>query len=349
MTRAGRLAVGAAVLAAVVLVVAVGLAVLQQHRTADLAGSGPAGTATWSIGESGSPTPAPMTSSPLTGEPVRSGRPVLAVKVDNVSPARPQTGLGQADLVYLEQVEGGLTRLMAVYSSTLPARVGPVRSARQSDVELLAQFGRPGLAFSGANGTVDRLVRSAPVVDLEQNVDPAAYTRSLTRAAPHNLYADPRALISRGGSAISPVRDIGFRFGARPAGMGTPTTRRTVRYPSATVSFRWSAAAKGWLVTLDGRPDVVTDTSSAGGQLAPATVVVQDVSITSSDQHDVLGNTTPYTHTVGSGQAVVLRDGVAIPATWSRPDSTSGTTYTAADGQVVPFAPGQVWVVFAKA
>jgi hypothetical protein len=343
MTRASRLAIGAAVVVAVVLVAAVALAVRQQHLGISAAAS-PSGT----VAGNGSASGTAKAASPFTGEPVTSGRRVLAVKIDNVTPARPQTGLGAADIVYMEQVEGGLSRLMALYSSTLPERVGPVRSARESDVELLAQFGHPALAFSGANAATAAEVRESAVIDLEQSADPSAYTRSATRAAPHNLYADPRAILTRGGPPVSPAQDIGFRFGPLPAGLGTRTTRRTVRYPAATVSFHWSAAVKGWEVTLDGRPDVVTDRSADGGRLAPATVVVQDVSVTSSGLHDTLGNATPYTHTVGSGKATVLRDGVAIPATWSRPTATSGTTFTAADGQVVPFAQGQVWVVFAK-
>lgn len=77
------------------------------------------------------------------------GGSVLAVKIDNVRAARPQTGLDAADVVYAEQVEGGLSRLMAVYASKFPKVIGPVRSARESDLELLRQFDEPTLAFSG--------------------------------------------------------------------------------------------------------------------------------------------------------------------------------------------------------
>jgi hypothetical protein len=96
-------------------------------------------------------------------------------------------------------------------------------------------------------------------------------------------------------------------------------------------------------VSLDGTPATSTD----GGRLGPATVVVQYVRITSSRFHDVLGNTTPYTHTVGSGPALVLRDGVAIRGRWSRPTAAQGTTFTTTTGAPLTFAPGQVWVVFA--
>src|SRR5436309_2495511 len=75
---------------------------------------------------------------------------VPAVKIDNIAAARPPTGLTSADLVYVLPVEGGLSRIMAVVSSRVPAVIGPVRSAREDDLELLAQFGRPAFAYSGA-------------------------------------------------------------------------------------------------------------------------------------------------------------------------------------------------------
>jgi hypothetical protein len=287
-----------------------------------------------------SPTPT-ATLSPLTGKPAPPGRPVLAVKIDNVAPARPQTGLGAADIIYVEPVEGGLSRLLAIFSSTVPPRIGPIRSARESDLELLAHYGRPGLAYSGANQQVLTTIRSAPVVDLSPARAPAAYRRS-ARTAPHNLYADPDTLLKRA-KRVSAARDIGFDFGALPPGQGTPKQRHTVRYPAATTSFTWSAKRHRWAVTLDGQPATTTD----GGRLRASTVVVQYTRITASRLRDSLGNTTPYPHTIGSGTALVLRDGRAIDARWSRPTATAGTTFTTTAGAPLPFAPGQTWVVYA--
>jgi Protein of unknown function (DUF3048) N-terminal domain/Protein of unknown function (DUF3048) C-terminal domain len=286
-------------------------------------------------------TKAPVILSPLTGRPAPAG-PVLAVKIDNVPAARPATGLGRADVVYVEPVEGGLSRIMAIFSGSVPARVGPVRSARESDLELLKQYGRPGFAYSGANRAVLSVIAAAPVVDLSQDRVPSAYSRSSTHRAPHNLYADPHLLLQRKG--ISQVKSIGFRFGPLPAGEGTPTTKEVIRYGAATTAFTWSPTQERWNVTLDGRAATTTDR----GRLAAATVVIQYTQITSSALHDVLGNTTPYTHSVGSGTALVLRDGVVIQARWARPTADSGTTFTTTTGQVLPFAAGQVWVVFAK-
>lgn len=105
---------------------------------------------------------------------------VLAVKIDNAPGARPQTGLDAADIVYVEQVEGGLSRLMAVYATRLPKAVGPVRSARESDLELLRQFEQPVLAFSGAQGKLLPLIDRAPLDAVTPEDSSGAYYRGRT-------------------------------------------------------------------------------------------------------------------------------------------------------------------------
>ncbi|MEU1007736.1 DUF3048 domain-containing protein [Streptomyces sp. NPDC005890] len=230
----------------------------------------------------------------------------LAVKIDNVGAARPQTGLGAADVVYVEQVEGGLSRLLAVYATRLPQTVGPVRSARESDLELLRQFTMPTLAYSGAQRALLPLIDRAPLRPRSPDEAPDAYYRGTG---------------------------------------GTPVSARTVRYPAARLAFTWSAGRGGWLVAMDGAPSVTTDS----GRPAPATVVVQHVRVRTSRYHDVLGNRTPYTETVGSGRAEVLRDGRSYDGFWSRPTAADGTAFTTADGGRLDFAAGQVWVVFVPA
>ncbi|MGC0398935.1 hypothetical protein RKD27_001579 [Streptomyces sp. SAI-126] len=289
-------------------------------------------------------TARPSTSAPGATDPSgKADRPsVLAVKIDNVRPARPQTGIDSADIVYAEQVEGGLSRLMAVYATKLPKAVGPVRSARESDLELLRQFDDPTLAFSGAQGKLMPLINRAPLVARTPEQASDAYFRGTDKASPHNLYLRPKRLVpvTPGAAALT----TGFRYGPAPAG-GTRDTSETVRYPAARFTFTWSKSRERWLVSMDGRPDVTAD----GKRLAPATVVVQYVKVRKSAFHDFLGNNTPYTVTVGSGKAKVLRDGRAYDVNWTRAKATDGTRFTTGDGTPVNFAKGQVWVVFAKA
>lgn len=285
-------------------------------------------------------TPAPI--SPFTGLPGDHREPVLAVKFDNVRAARPHTGLADADIVYIEPVEGGLGRILAIFSSKRPELIGPIRSARESDLELLRQFGEPAFAYSGAHSRVLPIIGRAPVHDVSPAHAGSAYLRGSTRPAPHNLYARTGELLEKAPKA-SVAKDIGFRFGPAPAG-GRPATEHTVDYPAFQVSFHWSTSDRRWTVSMDGEP-----LESASGPAPQAsTVVVQYTSIRPSRFSDKLGNNTPYTESVGAGRALVLRDGRAYDARWSRPSPTSGTTFETETGEPLTFAPGQVWVVFAK-
>jgi Protein of unknown function (DUF3048) N-terminal domain/Protein of unknown function (DUF3048) C-terminal domain len=287
-------------------------------------------------GASGRATPRRL-SSPFTGEPVPSLRPVLAVKIDNYVLARPQTGLTRADIVYVLPVEGGLSRFLAIFSSHLPPVIGPVRSARQDDIELLRQFGRPAFAFSGAQPQLLPVVEHSRIVDLYDGVA-GGYYRSQGRAAPYNLYAHASTLAAEGRGA-SAARDIGFRFGPAPPG-GRATPAFSVSYPAATLRFQWSARRQRWLVWMDGSRALTTD----GGQLHPATVVIQYTTVRTSRFLEQ-GVRPPYAQSTGSGRAVVLRDGRAYDARWSRRSAPSGTTFTLPGGRRMDFARGQVWVV----
>ncbi len=275
--------------------------------------------------------------SPFTGEPIRRLRPELIFKIDNVAQARPPTGLPDADIVYLVPVEGGLSRIFAVFSSHIPPVVGPVRSSRAEDLELLSQFGRPAFAFSGAQPHLLPVVEHARIEDLYSGIV-GGYYRDNGRIAPYNLYAKTKRLLAEAKGA-SRARDIGFKFGRAPAG-GVPTTSYSVSYPAASFTFRWSAAGHRWLSWMDGKPAF----AAGGGQLGGATVVVQSVVVGASHFRE-LGIKPPYANTVGSGLAVVLRDGRAYHVHWSRPRADGGTSFTLPDGAPMRFARGQVWVV----
>jgi Protein of unknown function (DUF3048) N-terminal domain/Protein of unknown function (DUF3048) C-terminal domain len=276
--------------------------------------------------------------SPFTGEPVNALGRVLIFKIDNVPQARPPTGLTKADIVYVLPVEGGLSRIFAVFSSHFPPVVGPVRSSREEDIQLLRQFGRPAFAFSGAQPRLLPVVEHARIVDLYSGIV-GGYFRSPNRVPPYNLYARTSKLLAEATGA-SKARDIGFRFGPAPAG-GKPTTVYNVSYSSAAFSIRWSAAEHRWLISMDGKAATAAD----GKNLGARTVVVQYAKVATSGFLE-LGIRPPYTHTVGNGKAVVLRDGRAYDAQWSRPTADGGTTFTRPDGSRMPFARGQVWVIY---
>jgi len=279
----------------------------------------------------------------LTGMPGVNG-PVLFVKVDDTPPAHPQVGLKSADVVYIEQVEGGLTRLAAVFSNALPPKIGPVRSARISDIDLMAQYGHAALAFSGAQTLFLPVLDAANIEDVGADHEPSSiYSRDATRVAPTNMLVDPKALLDKSitveGRKITTAQSVGWQFGSLPAG-GTPITGVSLKWPSSRYEASWSVDQSRWLLSYKGKPDLDGD----GIQLGSPTLVVQEVSITNSIYHDHLGNYTPFSNTVGSGTGYLLRDGREFPITWNRPTPSSPTTWTLANGSQAYFHSGQVWV-----
>lgn len=286
------------------------------------------------------PAPTPPDVDPLTGQPPRSASSVVVVKVDNGGLSRRyQRGLGEAAVVYQELVEAGETRFAAVFTTAPSVEVGPVRSVRESDIELLRQYGDVPVAFSGGNTGVRAsfraAVRAGYLLDASYDVVPQDYRLGEQRADARNFFTTPAEVAaSRPGT---PARDIGLRFGQLPAGSGTPTTvAKAVFSPFATVRVRYVPQTARWAV--------FQNADELRG-VAPANVIVQRVPVRMSRYVDVLGNRTPYTVTTGSGAATVLRDGAALSATWQRPTAADGTRFVDALGKDVPLRPGPTWVL----
>jgi len=171
----------------------------------------------------GTPTPTPtVVPAPsvlsLSGLPGSAGKQVVAVKIDNTYASRPQWGLNNADIVYVEQVEAGITRLMAVFQSTMPTKVGPVRSGRESDLEILAVYGRVGLAYSGAQPKVNRLIHASPQIAVEEDFS-GLFTRDHSRHAPYNLYVNTAKFLKQH-KKVTTAGDIGLHFSTPPIGAG---------------------------------------------------------------------------------------------------------------------------------
>ena len=283
------------------------------------------------------PTPTPTLPSLLAGRAGKPDGPVLAVKIDNTAKAHPQLGLTKADVVYVEQVEGGVTRLVAVYSSQLPKRVGPVRSARITDIDLLRQYGTVGLAYSGAQRKLHPSLRRAKLKLVSNDASHRGYSRSGARPAPYDVIGDVKTLLKRAGKIDKPKR-VGYQFGPPPAG-GKPAAGVTVRFPMARVDAAWSAKQKRWLLSMDGARNMAAE----GGQLGASTFVVQFARVTGSRYKDINGVVTPKTETVGKGRALVFRDGQVYEGRWSRAKAAAPTSYTVG-GQPAVFAPGTLWV-----
>ena len=276
--------------------------------------------------------------SPLSGLPGGEGKPVVMVKFGNSRPDRPHYNLNQADLIYVEEVEWGLTRIAAMFNTKFPSVVGPTRSARISDLELLEQFTNPGLAYSGANDVLLKAIRKSQSISLSPSDRSSFYYRNLSKSAPHNQLLRLAAMMEKE-TKVGAIKDVGLTFNATPATGGTKTTYFQAAWSSARVSGSWTG--KSWTISFDGslHRDAVNKSF-----LTPKTIVLQYVERKETKYGDKFGGKTPLLKSVGSGRAIILRNGQSFDGTWSRPSSTSGTTFSFGGSQF-SFDVGQVMIV----
>jgi hypothetical protein len=287
---------------------------------------------------------------PLLGTPGRvPARAGLAVKIDDTGRGRPQSGLAEADVVFEEMVEGGLTRLLAVYQSQDPETVGPVRSARSTDLSILAELGRPLFAWSGANPTFAAAVRAADIIDVGVTAEPEAYRRADDRPAPYNLYAAPdrlrRAAADDAAATTPPDPLFSYREAGTPlAGPGAETVGgfRTTGAGSVATEIAWSWDARDGTWVRD--QDATAHTDSAGVQVHAANVVVRLTPYRDSGVRDSRGAVVPEAAVVGDGDAWLLSGGRAQPGRWHKPTADAVTTYTDTAGAPLGLAPGTTWV-----
>jgi hypothetical protein len=276
---------------------------------------------------------------PLSGGPL-SQNPVVAVKIDNTYFGTAQFGVSAADVVYVEQVEGGLTRLIAVFHSDLTQEVGPVRSVRSTDAELLPAYGKPALVFSGGAGGPLAALAATPVVDTSGW---NGYFRSDVAYGSYNLHARLGDIVSEGGSELTPARSIGFTFAEKDS--------RVAAAPSATTVHVVMQAGKTDFSYQDGRyqrmrnGDAVADYQ--GVPQVADNVLVQHVTDEPDGTVDSVGSPSYISHTVGSGAVTLYRDGHAIPGTWKRTSADGAFSYLDAAGKPLPFKPGKTWVILA--
>jgi Protein of unknown function (DUF3048) N-terminal domain/Protein of unknown function (DUF3048) C-terminal domain len=296
--------------------------------TTSIAASSAAPTATNSPAET--PTLPPKAIDPLTGREVNH-RGVIAAKVENIAAARPQVGLSQADITFIQEVEGAQTRLIAVYHSRFPKRLGPIRSARSTDVQLLPLFGRPGLVYS--NASVQPKVDRASIVPIQRS------TRDRTRAAPHNVFVDLAAIAQS--RKLLAATSIGWTFDdAVPrASQATSVKVRVGRdsfsfgYSSGRYVVRWNGTSYA-----DGDSGTITKTDN---------VVIMSVRNHPDGNRDVLGAPSVESDTVGEGTVIIYRNGTKIVGQWKRAKVSAPLRFTDKSGESIALKPGQTWVALA--
>lgn len=274
----------------------------------------------------------------LTGLPGSNGK-VLAVKFDDTVYAHPQEGIEFADVVFVTQVEAGLTRVMGIYSSKYPEILGPVRSARISDIDILAQFGKVGFLFSGSQSKLRPVLSSSNIVNLsaERN-PPSIYFNDPERTAPYAMMVKPNLLLEKA-SEVELVKSVGWKHGVR-ASSAKKILSATIRWPNAVYKSTWSKSERRFVLDHDKKANL----AASGEQLGSPMMVIQIATIRPSEYGDKFGGVTPKTTVTGTGTGYLLRNGSVTKAIWERATPEAPTTWTLEDGTDAFFQRGQVWI-----
>jgi Protein of unknown function (DUF3048) N-terminal domain/Protein of unknown function (DUF3048) C-terminal domain len=292
------------------------------------------------VPETTTTTTIPVVVNPLTGAPAADesilNRPALVVKIDNHPKASPQWGLNQADLVFEENVEQ-LTRFAAVFHSQGSDPVGPIRSGRQQDIDLLGSLNHPLFAWSGGNQKVTSAIRKSWLVDLSHSVanEKGGYRRESSRNAPHNLVAETTKLWSLApADAKPPLPQFEYRKSDEPV--------TTASKPAAAVKISMDGVDVMW----EWNPDLLTFVRSQDNK---AHVDMQDVRVNAQNVVVISvvytkSGSSPVAKSVGSGEVWIYTAGVLVQGTWERPDPEMPFIYKDINGEIIKLTPGRTWI-----
>jgi hypothetical protein len=308
---------------------------------------------TWEPEPVGPPPPPPPTSflTGLEADDELLERPLLMVKIENSPQSRPQTGLDAADVVIEETVEAGITRFVAFFHSTIPDDVGPTRSARPVDAQIVAGFGRSGFIYSGARGEVRRLLSNTNVIQITEGG--AGFYRLSGRRAPHNLYNRlPQALAAVEGRDPDILDDIGWVFDPEPpeGAAACPEDASNCDPPGQGIEISMSSSYRtGWQYDDEAGVYRRSQNGNAFTVTGEGRIGADNVVVLATRHYlgepNCHGARCPETDVVTDGaNAIVLRDGERYDVRWRKPSWEAPIELLTEDGEPFPLKPGRTWL-----
>jgi Protein of unknown function (DUF3048) N-terminal domain/Protein of unknown function (DUF3048) C-terminal domain len=299
------------------------------------------------------PTPSPtplLVPAPLTGRlvaPAVAARHPIAVMIDDLGPARPQSGLSLASVVWQAPAEGGIPRYMAIFQENIPAQVGPVRSSRYYYIAWAAEW-RAAYAHAGGSPQAMSTLRAQGAGQLVYNADQffhdGSFFRVNTRFAPHNLYttgARLRSLAKRMGAKDQPYTAAWHFAPDAPLAQRPYGGTITVGYPANLIKYAYDRATNTYLRSVTGE---TRQTDAANKvRIAPQNVIVMRMTFGPlNDGHPAKKRL--EADVVGSGKAWIFTNGRMVVGTWKKAALTKPTLFYDGSGNPVTLTIGQTFV-----
>jgi hypothetical protein len=274
---------------------------------------------------------------PLTGLPVEGDdsaaqtHPVLVTKIDNTESSSPQVGLGSADMVVEELVEGGVTRLAAFYYSELPKVAGPVRSMRASDVGIVSPV-EAAVVTSGAAAKTISVIQAAHIPFYGEGA--TGTYRDNARSAPYNLFANITEVPPANRKHEESRPDDYLTWGdAKDLPKGVKANTLAANFGNHTTNWKF----KG------GHYTNLNSFAAKGDEFTPDNVLVLRVKVGLAGYRDPAGYPVPETKFEGKGEAMLFHGGRMVKGTWSKKGLEGPLTLSTKKGELTVPA-GHTWI-----
>jgi hypothetical protein len=293
-------------------------------------------------GDSGTPAAAAIDRNPLTGETlaVASTDRVVAVKVDNAPEAGPPIGIQDAELIIEAPVEGGLTRLTAMFFENEPTVIGPIRSVRPVDADLLAPW-KPFLVTTGGQSFVYRELLAGGVEILDEGTD--GLFQQIERRQPYHLVATIPLIEKQAGEGAPPVAVLPFGDDALGG-----TAASTINIPLsgvADIEWRYDEGADAYNRIVNGEDyQIFPEYDAELTGFATDTVIVMMAAQRSAGYTDSAGTDVPTFDVIGFGEVMVFHGGEVRTGQWLRSAQSDGWVFLDDTGAQFTIPTGRVWL-----
>lgn len=269
----------------------------------------------------------------------------IAVMIDNQTQALPHAGLQDAYMVYEAIVEGGITRLMAVYKGASTSLIGPVRSSRHYYLD----YALENDAIYAHYGWSDRAkgdISSLGIDNLNGITNaPNAYYRDQKRYAPHNVFTSMENLkkeASEKSYLLTTSESLLLNYKVDEFGLdknegAIVANNVVIRYSNYhTTTYQYDVTNKVYLRSMNGKihQDAVT-----GNQYTAKNIIVEKVANQAFDSYG-----RQELQNIGTGDGYYLTNGYAIPITWSKTSRGAKTVYKTLQGKEINVNDGNTYI-----